>query len=263
MRCYGKPARRGANAGNGLDVVVNFTGGDTWVKSMRCLKVGGRLLTCGATAGYDPKEDIRFIWTFELEIRGSNGWQRSDIEALLEMVRQGRLNTLVERTYPLGAGRGGAAGDRGPKRIRQDRGGAMSEALNAAELQERLAASPFIRFLSLMVTEADPARQSVTMTLPMRPEFERIAGSGQWHGGPIAAVIDTVGDYALVMSDRPAAADDQFPRGLSAARDEHEADGNGAVRRSGRSVGVVDVDVADAAGNIVAIGRATYATQTG
>jgi alcohol dehydrogenase len=98
---YGKPARRGPNAGSGLDVVVNFTGGDTWVKSMRCLKVGGRLLTCGATAGYDPKEDIRFIWTFELEIRGSNGWQRSDIVALLEMVQQRKLDTLVERTYPL------------------------------------------------------------------------------------------------------------------------------------------------------------------
>ena len=98
---YGKPSRRGAHVGNGLDVVVNFTGGDTWVKSLRCLKVGGRLLTCGATAGYDPKEDIRFIWTFELEVRGSNGWQRSDIEALLELVRQGKLNTLVERTFPL------------------------------------------------------------------------------------------------------------------------------------------------------------------
>jgi alcohol dehydrogenase len=98
---YGKPSRRGANVGNGLDVVVNFTGGDTWVKSMRCLKVGGRLLTCGATAGYDPKEDIRFIWTFELEIRGSNGWQRGDIVALLEMVQQRKLNTLVERTYQL------------------------------------------------------------------------------------------------------------------------------------------------------------------
>lgn len=102
---YGKPSRRGANVGNGLDVVVNFTGGDTWVKSLRCLKVGGRLLTCGATAGYDPKEDIRFIWTFELEIRGSNGWQRSDIETLLEMVRQKKLNTLVERTFPLAQAR--------------------------------------------------------------------------------------------------------------------------------------------------------------
>ena len=98
---YGKPSRRGADAGNGVDVVVNFTGGDTWVKSLRCLKVGGRLLTCGATAGYDPKEDIRFIWTFELKILGSNGWLRSDIETLLELVRQGKLKMLVERTYPL------------------------------------------------------------------------------------------------------------------------------------------------------------------
>jgi len=98
---FGKPNRRGAGAANGLDVVVNFTGGDTWVRSMRVLKVGGRLLTCGATAGYDPREDIRFIWTFELEVRGSNGWQRSDIAALLELVRQRRFDTLVDRTYQL------------------------------------------------------------------------------------------------------------------------------------------------------------------
>ena len=98
---YGKPARRGAKIGNGVDVVVNYTGGDTWVKSLRCLKVGGRLLTCGATAGYDPTEDIRFIWTFELEILGSNGWQRSDIEALLDMVQRRAAETLVDRTYPL------------------------------------------------------------------------------------------------------------------------------------------------------------------
>jgi NADPH:quinone reductase-like Zn-dependent oxidoreductase len=60
----------------GVDVVVNYTGGDTWVKSMRVLHRGGRLLTCGATAGYDPVEDIRFIWTFELQVLGSNGWMR-------------------------------------------------------------------------------------------------------------------------------------------------------------------------------------------
>ena len=59
--------RRGAGSERGVDVVVNYTGGDTWTKSLRVLRVGGRLLTCGATAGYDPKEDIRFIWTFELQ----------------------------------------------------------------------------------------------------------------------------------------------------------------------------------------------------
>ncbi|HVB15863.1 MAG TPA: zinc-binding dehydrogenase, partial [Stellaceae bacterium] len=64
-------------------------------------KVGGRLLTCGATAGYDPTEDIRFIWTFELKILGSNGWARDDITALLDMVQAGRLEAVIDETFPL------------------------------------------------------------------------------------------------------------------------------------------------------------------
>jgi alcohol dehydrogenase len=99
---FGKPSRRGAGSDNGVDVVVNYTGGDTWTKSLRVLRVGGRLLTCGATAGYDPPEDIRFIWTFELKILGSNGWAREDVAALLEMVRRGRLEAVVDATFPLG-----------------------------------------------------------------------------------------------------------------------------------------------------------------
>ena len=98
---YGKPNRRGPGRTRGVDVVVNYTGGDTWVKSMRCLKVGGRLLTCGATAGYDPPEDIRFIWTFELKVCGSNGWMREDLLALFELVRAGKLEVLIDHTYPL------------------------------------------------------------------------------------------------------------------------------------------------------------------
>jgi alcohol dehydrogenase len=98
---YGKPARRGAGSDRGVDVVVNYTGGETWTRSLRVLRVGGRLLTCGATAGYDPPEDIRFIWTFELQILGSNGWAREDIAALLDMVQSGRLTAVVDATYPL------------------------------------------------------------------------------------------------------------------------------------------------------------------
>jgi alcohol dehydrogenase len=97
----GKPARRGAGSANGVDVVVNYTGGDTWTRSLRVLRVGGRLLTCGATAGYDPPEDIRFIWTFELQILGSNGWAREDIVALLDMVEAGRLEAVIDATFPL------------------------------------------------------------------------------------------------------------------------------------------------------------------
>src|SRR5258708_19030802 len=63
----------------GVDVVVNYTGGDTWVPALRALKRHGRLLTCGATAGFAPQEDIRYIWTRQLNIVGCNGWAPADI----------------------------------------------------------------------------------------------------------------------------------------------------------------------------------------
>jgi alcohol dehydrogenase len=100
-KLFGKPTRRGGGTDRGVDVVVNYTGGDTWVKSLKVLKVGGRLLTCGATAGFAPQEDIRFIWTFELKVLGSNGWARSDIVTLLEMVQQHKLKVLVDKVYRL------------------------------------------------------------------------------------------------------------------------------------------------------------------
>lgn len=136
----------------------------------------------------------------------------------------------------------------------------MSEPLTAAELQERLEQSPFIRSLGLVVTEADPARQSVTMKLTMKPEFERVAGSGQWHGGPLAAVIDTVGDYALVMSIGRPLPTINFRVDYLRPAVNTALTVTARVRRAGRSVGVVDVDVLDSAQNVVAIGRATYST---
>jgi alcohol dehydrogenase len=96
---FGKPHRRSFDGG--VDVVVNFTGGDTWVQSLRSLKRGGRLLTCGATAGYDPKEDLRFIWTFELNIQGSNSWAREDLEELLRLISKGRLHPVIDKVLPL------------------------------------------------------------------------------------------------------------------------------------------------------------------
>src|SRR5579863_5675670 len=74
---YGKPHRR--KFSDGVDVVVNFTGGDSWVPGLRVLHRQGKVLTCGATAGFDPKEDLRFIWTFELQILGANGWMREEL----------------------------------------------------------------------------------------------------------------------------------------------------------------------------------------
>jgi alcohol dehydrogenase len=96
---YGKPQRRSYEGG--VDVVINFTGGDTWVPSLRCLKRGGKLLVCGATAGHDPKEDLRYIWSFELQIIGSNSFYDEDLTALLGMVRDRRIAPVIDTVLPL------------------------------------------------------------------------------------------------------------------------------------------------------------------
>lgn len=85
----------------GLDVIVNYTGGDTWVPSIRALKRGGRLLTCGATAGFDPQTDLRYIWVREANILGSNAWRRDDLTALIDKIRDGSIVPVIHKTYPL------------------------------------------------------------------------------------------------------------------------------------------------------------------
>lgn len=85
----------------GVDVLVNYTGGDTWVPSLRTLARHGRLLTCGATAGFNPKTDIRYIWRREVNIIGANGWTRHDLEALLRDVERGTIKPVIDRVLPL------------------------------------------------------------------------------------------------------------------------------------------------------------------
>ncbi len=97
---FHRQARR-LTGGKGVDVVVNYTGGDTWVRSLKALRHGGRLLTCGATAGYDPPEDIRYIWTRELTIIGADGWRRDDLLFLVEALRTGQMVAVIDRVLPL------------------------------------------------------------------------------------------------------------------------------------------------------------------
>ncbi len=89
----------------GVDVLVNYTGGDTWVPSLRTLARHGRLLTCGATAGFDPKTDMRYIWRREVNIIGANGWARQDLEALLDAVERGSITPIIHAVYPLAEAR--------------------------------------------------------------------------------------------------------------------------------------------------------------
>ena len=96
---YGKPQRRTYEGG--VDVVINFTGGDTWQPSLKCLKRGGRLLVCGATAGYDPKEDLRYIWSFELQVIGSNSFYDENLIALMALIQEGKMTPVIDKVVPL------------------------------------------------------------------------------------------------------------------------------------------------------------------
>ncbi len=105
VETYGKPQRRSYDGG--VDVVINFTGGDTWHPSLRCLKRGGKLLVCGATAGYDPKEDLRYVWSFELKIIGSNSFYDDNLAALMALIQQGKMKPVIDKVLPLDEAREG------------------------------------------------------------------------------------------------------------------------------------------------------------
>jgi NADPH:quinone reductase-like Zn-dependent oxidoreductase len=97
-RC-GLPKRRSYEGG--VDVLINYTGGDTWAQGLRCVKRGGKILVCGATAGFDPKEDLRFIWTFELQVIGSNSFYNEDFSSLMGMIQAGQMKPVIDTVLPL------------------------------------------------------------------------------------------------------------------------------------------------------------------
>jgi NADPH:quinone reductase-like Zn-dependent oxidoreductase len=65
------------------------------------LAPGGRLITCGATTGYEAKIDLRFLFTRQLSIMGSYMGPKSELFAVLEMVRRGKLRPVVDSILPL------------------------------------------------------------------------------------------------------------------------------------------------------------------
>ena len=85
----------------GVDVVVNFTGGETWAPSLRTAKPGGRILTCGATAGHSPETDLRYIWVRELDILGSNSYSQEDVEKSVSYAAEGKIIPVISDVLPL------------------------------------------------------------------------------------------------------------------------------------------------------------------
>ena len=135
--------------------------------------------------------------------------------------------------------------------------------LSLPEIQRLMDGAPLIRFLGMRVDAVDAAEGSAGFTLPMRAELARAAGSDQFHGGAIAMLIDTAGDFAVGAMLGGAVPTISLSVDFLRPAAGASLTASAQVRRLGRTVGVVDIDVHDPQGRLVAIGRGTYSARLG
>ncbi len=135
--------------------------------------------------------------------------------------------------------------------------------LDAERMQAILDGSPFIHFCGMRVNALDPAAGRVVLAMELRPELERRQGTGQWHGGAIAGLIDTAGDAAVALGLGAVVPTINFRVDYLRPATTRHLTATATVRRAGRTVAVVDIDVEDAGGRLVAVGRGCYGAQPG
>lgn len=87
--------------GRGVDVVIEHIGPEVWDSCLDSLARGGRLITCGATTGADVKLNLRALYSRQLTIKGSYMGTRAELVKASELMGQGRLMAVIDRTFPL------------------------------------------------------------------------------------------------------------------------------------------------------------------
>jgi len=85
----------------GVDIVVEHVGAATWNESMKALKPGGTLVTCGATSGPEATFDLRFLFARQLALLGSYMGTMGELHDVLKLVFAGKLKPVVDKTFPL------------------------------------------------------------------------------------------------------------------------------------------------------------------
>jgi len=85
----------------GVDAVIEHVGGEVFAKSVLATAWGGRVVTCGATAGFKPDLDLRQIFFRQVQVLGSTMGRKSDLLRVASFVEQGKLRAVVDRVMPL------------------------------------------------------------------------------------------------------------------------------------------------------------------
>lgn len=85
----------------GVDAVIEHVGGEVFEKSIKAVRNGGRIVTCGATAGFHPNIDLRHIFFRQIEVLGSTMSSKADLLTVLGHIAAGRLEPVVYEKLPL------------------------------------------------------------------------------------------------------------------------------------------------------------------
>jgi uncharacterized protein (TIGR00369 family) len=139
----------------------------------------------------------------------------------------------------------------------------IPERLDKAATEAIFARSPFIASLNLEVLEMDYDAMEITIRMPQSATTERRPDTKQFHGGPLAAFIDIVGDFAIGMMVGGGVPTMNLRIDYLKPAVGDAVIGVARVRRRGRSAAVVDIDISNEQGALVAVGRGTYVPITG
>lgn len=139
----------------------------------------------------------------------------------------------------------------------------MNQESIKTQLQQDLDSSPFNAFCQFQVETADPDSKQLELRMPIREELRRLADSEQFHGGPIAALIDTAGCYACILVLGYGVPTMNFRIDYLRPALGSSLLARARVRKAGRSVALVDIEVIDEEDRLIAVGRGTFSTVAG
>lgn len=131
--------------------------------------------------------------------------------------------------------------------------------LTVEDIQERIGRSKFHQLYRPKVLGVDNEAAELKLRVSMCDEFERQPGTGQWHGGALASLVDIAGCYALMLVAGGPMLTLNFSTDFLRLGVSEHLYATASVRRVGRTIGFVDVDITDDKDATIVTGRACYA----